>query len=74
MAKKEKTFTITAQERVAQWQNVTYMVKAKSEAEAQKKIKQNPQTHAVSVDEVLSDTEEVLAVDFTENYSVEEGE
>jgi hypothetical protein len=71
MAKK-KTFTITAQERIAQWQNVTYVVEATSEAEAQKKIKQNPQAHAVSVDEVLNDTEEVLAVDFTNNYTVEE--
>lgn len=70
MAKK-KTFTITAQERIAQWQNVTYVVQATSEAEAKKKIKKNPQQHAVSVDEVLNDTEQVLKVDFTNNYSAE---
>lgn len=73
MAKK-KMFTITAQEQVAQWQNVTYVVMASSEAEAKKKIKKNPQEHAVSVDEVINDTEQVLEVDFTNNYSVEESE
>jgi hypothetical protein len=73
MAKK-KIFTITAQERIAQWQNVTYVVEATSEADAKKKIKQNPQTHAVNVDEIINDTEEVLAVDFSTNYSVEESE
>lgn len=70
MAKK-KMFTITAQEQVAQWQNVTYIVTATSEAEAKKKIKKNPQQHAVSVDEVINDTEQVLKVDFKTNYSVE---
>jgi hypothetical protein len=73
MAKK-KIFTITAQERIAQWQNVTYVVEATSEADAKKKIKKNPQTHAVNVDEVLNDTETVLEVDFKNNYTVEESE
>ena len=72
--KKKKIFTITAQERIAQWQNVTYVVEATSEADAQKKIKKNPQTHAVNVDEVINDTEEVLEVDFKNNYTVEESE
>ena len=70
MAKK-KIFTITAQEKVSQWQNVTYSVIATSEAKAKKKIRKNPQQHAVSVDEVINDTEEVLVVDFENNYSVE---
>jgi len=73
MAKK-KIFTITAQERIAQWQNVTYVVEATSEADAKNKIKNNPQTHAINVDEVINDTEEVLEVDFTNNYTIEESE
>jgi hypothetical protein len=72
MAKKLKTFTITAQEQISQWQNVTYVVEATSEAEAQRKIKNNPQEHCVNVDEVLNDTESVLKVDFSENYTCEE--
>ena len=72
MAKKLKTFTITAQEQISQWQNVTYVVEATSEAEAQRKIKKNPQEHCVNVDEVLNDTESVLKVDFSENYTCEE--
>lgn len=74
MAKKEKTFTITAQEKISQWQNVTYVVKATSEEEAQRKIKESPKEHAINVDEVLNDTEEVLEVDFKNNYTVEESE
>lgn len=70
MAKK-KLFVITAQEQISQWQNVTYSVVATSEAEAQKKIKNSPQEHAVRVDEVINDTEQVLKVDFKNNYSVE---
>ncbi len=70
--KKKKTFTITAQERIAQWQNVTYVVEATSEADAKRKIKKNPQTHCINVDEVINDTEEVLEVDFENNYTVEE--
>lgn len=70
----KKIFTITAQEKISQWQNVTYVVEATSEADAKKKIKKNPQTHAVSVDEELNGTEEVLEIDFTNNYTVEEGE
>jgi hypothetical protein len=71
MAKK-KTFTITAQEQVSVWQNVTYVVEATSEKHAQKLIKQNPQRHCINVDEVITDTESVLKVDFKENYTVEE--
>jgi len=71
MAKK-KIFTITAQEQITQWQNVTYVVEATSEAEAKRKIEANPQEHAISVDEVLNDTESVLKVDFTNNYTCEE--
>lgn len=71
---KKKTFTITAQEQISQWQNVTYVVEATSEAEAQRKIKKNPQEHCINVDEELTDTERVMAVDFTENYTVEESE
>jgi hypothetical protein len=73
MAKK-KIFTITAQEQVSQWQNVTYVVEAKNEAEAKRKIKQNPQEHCINVDEVLNDTESVLTVDFTNNYTCEEND
>lgn len=72
--KKTKIFTITAQEKISQWQNVTYVVEATSEADAKKKIKNNPQTHAINVDEVINDTETVLEVDFKNNYSVEESE
>lgn len=71
MAKK-KVFTITAQEKVSKWQNATYVVEAESEAEAKSKIRNNPQEHCVSVDEVFDDTEEVLSVDFGTNYSVEQ--
>lgn len=71
MAKKLKIFTITAQEQVTQWQNTTYVVEASSEMEAKQKIQQNPQEHCVNVDEVLSDTESVLTVDFTNNYTCE---
>lgn len=72
MAKKLKVFTITAQEQITQWQNTTYVVEATSEAEAKRKIQKNPQEHCVNVDEVLNDTESVLAVDFTNNYTCEE--
>ena len=68
----KKIFTITAQEQITQWQNVTYVVEATSEAEAKRKIKANPQEHAINVDEVLNDTESVLKVDFTNNYTCEE--
>lgn len=69
--KKDKTFTITAQEQVAVWQDVTYEVTAKNLAEAKRKIKANPKTHCTGVDEVIYDTEEVLDIDFkSHNASV----
>ena len=72
MAKTDvKIFTITAQERISQWQNVTYVVEATSEAEAKRMIKSNPQEHCVNVDEIINDTEQVLEVDFGTNYTVE---
>jgi len=71
MSKKLKTFTITAQEQISQWQNVTYVVEATSEADAQRKISKNPQEYCINVDEVLNDTEDVLDVDFNENYTCE---
>lgn len=72
MAKKLKTFTITAQEQISQWQNVTYVVEATDEAEAKRKIKKNPQEHCINVDEVINDTEQVIIVDFNNNYTCEE--
>lgn len=70
---KLKTFTITAQEQISQWQNVTYVVEATSEADAQRKIKESPQEHCINVDEIINDTEAVLVVDFkSENYTCEE--
>lgn len=68
----KKLFIITAQEKISQWQNVTYVVEASSEADAKKKIRNNPQEHCISVDEELNDTEEVLSVDFGTNYTCEE--
>ena len=73
MAKTDvKKFTITAQEKISQWQNTTYVVEATSEAEARQIIRNNPQEHCISVDEELTDTEEVITVDFGTNYTCEE--
>ena len=68
----KKYFTITAQEQVSVWQNTTYIVEAETEEEAKAKIKANPQEHCANIDEVLTDTEKVLEVDFeSDNYTCE---
>ena len=75
MAKTDvRLFTITAQEKVSKWQNVTYVVEATSEEQAKELIEENPKGHCVNVDEVLDETENVLEVDFTNNYTCEVSE